>query len=88
MKHYRLPPLRHSKRQMTQEKVFLQTLLWHQGRYISYPLITEVLWGDDPAGGPLNTNNIIAILATRARKRGIPLKTRYNFGIMLPLEKE
>lgn len=85
---YRIPPLHRVGRRMSQERVLLQTLLWHRGYYVPYSVIVEVLWGDDPDGGPLQANSIIAILVTRLRKRGVPLETRYAFGIMLPLEKE
>lgn len=86
--NYRIPTVRRGGRRMSQGDVLYQTLLWHRGRHVPYVVLAEVLWGDDPDGGPLVVNNIIAILVTRLRKQGVPLDTRYAFGVMLPLEEE
>lgn len=43
-------------------------LRWHEGRAVSYEALTDVLWGDDPAGGPLWPEVNIRVYVHRMRR--------------------
>lgn len=42
-------------------------LRWHEGRPVAMETIRDVLWGGDPAGGPLTADLCIKVYAHRIR---------------------
>ncbi len=76
-------PLKVDKLPTKHPQVLLQALLWQLDRFISYDAIVDLLWGNDPDGGPLCAKNIIAVTIHRLRQEGHKIETEHGFGIRL-----
>ena len=67
-----------------QQAVLLNALLGRE-RFVSYETLAEVLWGNDPDGGPLNTKNhiraILTVLRFEIAASGIPWSIENVYGI-------
>ena len=61
---------------------FRQLLLWRLGRLCTHEMIFDVLWGDDPSGGPMNALNNVKVLVCRLRKRGWDIETWHGVGVI------
>jgi hypothetical protein len=59
---------------------FRQLMLWRLGRFCPRGMIWEILWGDDPHGGPRNPSNIIALLVFDLRRDGWKIENRWGQG--------
>ncbi|KKL74698.1 hypothetical protein LCGC14_2062310 [marine sediment metagenome] len=64
-------------------EILLQALLWQLDRFVPYDAIIELLWGDDPDGGPLYAKNIVAVMIHRLRKRGYNIETWAGIGVRM-----
>ncbi len=76
-------PLRVRKLPTTHPRILLQALLWQLDRFIPYDAIIDLLWGDDPDGGPLNAQNVIAVMVHRLRQQGHKIETWHGIGLRM-----
>ncbi len=68
-------PLKIDKLPTKHPQVLLQALLWQLDRYISLEAAIDLLWGNDPDGGPLYAKNIVAVTIHRLRQEGHKIET-------------
>jgi len=66
----------------------LATLLRGQaGRVVPYGELIDALYGDDPDGGPLYASNVLRVLASRLRHKGVPIRTCWGHGLYWPRDE-
>lgn len=63
---------------MRGKEILCQALFWQLGRFVSYEALEDLLWGNDPDGGPLNTHNIINQYVLFLRDEGNIIETSYS----------
>ena len=57
-----------------------QLFLWRLGLLCENEMIEDVLWGDDPGGGPLNIENSIKVYVHQLRLLGWKIGTHWGRG--------
>ena len=76
-------PFRVCKLPSTHPQILYQALLWQLDRFIPYDAAIDLLWGNDPDGGPLHAKNVLAIIVHRLRKQGYKIETWSGVGLRM-----
>lgn len=63
--------------------ILRQALLWQLDRFIFYGALIELLWGDDPEGGPLSARNSIHQYVLKLRQKGYVIEIWWGLGIRM-----
>ena len=63
--------------------ILLQALLWQLDRFVPYDAVIDVVWGNNPDGGPLYAKSVISIMVFRLRQEGHNIETWTGIGLRL-----
>ena len=63
--------------------ILRQALLWQLDRFVPYEAAKDLLWGNDPDGGPLYADNIIHVLVMQLRREGCVIEIWYGVGLRM-----
>lgn len=64
------------------QRIILDTLQQHAGRWVPIDALVDALYGDDPDGGPLQADNVVRANIGYLRRKTSPgrIWTRHGFG--------
>lgn len=57
-----------------------QALMWHLDRWVPYTHLIDVVWGNDPDGGPLMARGVLGIHIMNLRREGYRIESRHSYG--------
>jgi len=76
-------PLKVHKLPIIDRYVLRQALLWQLDRLVPYKAIEDLLWGNDPEGGPLGARSVIGQWVLQLRKEGCIIEVWNNVGLVM-----
>jgi DNA-binding response OmpR family regulator len=70
------------------QRALFNILAARNGRTVRHDFIHEVLWGDDPNGGPNDARNVLAVMVNHANSRlsAVGYRIRNVWGVGYRLE--
>lgn len=82
-KNQKLNPLGVKHLPVRKADILRQALLWQCDRFVPYPAVIDLLWGDQADGGPLYAIPIIHQYVLKLRQEGHVIETWWGIGIRM-----